>query len=346
MQTRAAHLCDHDPGTAWPASRVGRRRSDRGAHDGGEPVRVGSRSSTGLLRSPAIGSSRCSAHPSDLVRFCATALSSRYPALARRHIPELTHDASPQRPGGCARDPSSNAVGGGAALLAPPSRRSPSDGPRQRVSHGDGDRRTSGSTLPRHAARRRVVVGARGGPRGAGGRRARTSSRSCCRCSRPTTPSSGHAPRWCSRTSARSTTCSRQDAEHRDAERILAAGSRRLRDAAASRAQLGSSTRHAARDRLGAGAVSTRDDPPGRLVLGQRGVPLPACTPATLALMLVGFAESRRSRREHRFEDLDALGASRVLAVGQRPAGRLQRGRSRCRTPSARFSSSTTPSSR
>ena len=30
-----------------------------------------------------------------------------------------------------------------------------------------------------------------------------------------------------------------------------------------------------------------------------------------LALMLVGFAESRRSRREHRFEDLDALGASR-----------------------------------
>lgn len=34
-------------------------------------------------------------HPSDLVRFCAVRLIARYPALARSHAPELTRDVSP-----------------------------------------------------------------------------------------------------------------------------------------------------------------------------------------------------------------------------------------------------------
>jgi HEAT repeat protein len=61
---------------------------------GGEPVRVAAQLDrlapvAGARLIPLLG------HPSDLVRFCATRLVVRYPALARRHLPALTHDRSP-----------------------------------------------------------------------------------------------------------------------------------------------------------------------------------------------------------------------------------------------------------
>jgi len=61
---------------------------------GGEPVRVTAQLDrlaprTGVRLIPLLG------HPSDLVRFCATRLIVRYPALAQAHLPVLTHDRSP-----------------------------------------------------------------------------------------------------------------------------------------------------------------------------------------------------------------------------------------------------------
>ena len=61
---------------------------------GDEPVRVAAQLDrlaprTGARLIPLLG------HPSDLVRFCATRLIARYPALTRTHLPALTHDWSP-----------------------------------------------------------------------------------------------------------------------------------------------------------------------------------------------------------------------------------------------------------
>lgn len=61
---------------------------------GGEPVRVAAQLDRLAPRTearlvPLLG------HPSDLVRFCATRLIARYPSLARTHLPALTHDGSP-----------------------------------------------------------------------------------------------------------------------------------------------------------------------------------------------------------------------------------------------------------
>ena len=61
---------------------------------GGEPVRVAAQLDrlaprAGARLIPLLG------HPSDLVRFCATRLVVRYPALARTHLPALTRDWSP-----------------------------------------------------------------------------------------------------------------------------------------------------------------------------------------------------------------------------------------------------------
>ena len=145
---------------------------------------------------------------------------------------------------------------------------------------------------------RRVVVGARGCTRGAGGRRARTSSRSCCRCSRPRTRSPARCrPRAPGRRRARRSARAGRRAPATpsgSSPRVAAVFGMRRR---AVRSSAFDSA--AARDHLGARAVTHRDDPSGRRPR-QRGVPVPGVRQLLWRSCSSASRESRRSRREHR----------------------------------------------
>ena len=204
---------------------------------GGEPVRVAAQ----LDRlAPLLGDRLIPllAHPSDLVRFCATRLVARYPALAEPHIPELTRDASPNVRAAALETlrttRSAEALRCSLRLLDDPHPRVRANACRTAMAIGGpraapflAMRLGDESWWVREAAREALVVA---------GADVVTVVLPLLEAE---DPDLRHAAALVLQDVGALDDLLAQDAEHRDAKRILAASTRRLRDAAASRAQLG-----------------------------------------------------------------------------------------------------------
>ncbi len=204
---------------------------------GGEPVRVAAQLDR-LAPRPGDRLIPLLAHPSDLVRFCATRLVARYPTLAETHIPELTRDPSPDVRAAALETlrttGSAEALRCSLHLLEDPHARVRANACRTALAIGGpraapflARRLGDESWWVREAARESLVAA---GP---------DVVTAVLPLLEGEDPDLRHGAALVLQDVGALDDLLAEDVEHRDAKRILAASSRRLRDAAASRAQLG-----------------------------------------------------------------------------------------------------------
>ena len=353
IRSDRARACASRRSRLWAASRAitsgpSTARSRRSATELEPPVRVATELDRLAPRPGSIGSSHCSAIQatssastrsgcSPVSRSRSADTSHRVPLTRRRNVRAAALETLRATAGS-----TETLRGRSICLLTTPSRR-----PRTGEPHGDGDRRTSAqrasspccsATSRGGCARRPARRSWPSGPR---------TSPVVLACSRPRTPSSGHGAALVLQDVGAVDDCSRRTPSDATPSGFWRrASTRRLRRGGGEPCAAGSSTSAATRrDRLGAGAVTLETHPPGLLVLVCAGY---------LCLRVRGLLRAHRARLRRKagveagasIEDSRRARCVSVLAGGQRARGRLQRGGRACRTPSARFSRSTTPSSR